>query len=425
LIAERLPAACGHDHERIALRQRGLDGSFLQRAQGFIAPRAAEDLENAGLEHVNSLVEDSRRRRLYDPAMRGSRIINAVFVMALSSSAFAQLDHDALLAPLPIRDQFLLNNGFFFFEPEQASVLSPADSAVSLTAADSNTFAKSEWISHSLTAQTGRVAAATELASSRFRGTGPLFLADGETHRLELSLRHGFANHLELGITLPVTRIGGGWTDRLIELTHHALGIGNANRGALRENSESVYIATDSLIYMRNRSAGYGLGDIALTGKYELTALEDRKVKMALAGGVELPTGDARKLEGSGSVDAGVQLIMSRDLSSSRVHISMGMLRLGSDRPLGTQAQIVITNTIAAARMINDRTSAALQLTISECPFRHLGMIELTRHSNQLSAGIQRQFGRSMVAWAALIENVLSYENSADAGIAWGVSKRF
>ena len=75
--------------------------------------------------------------------------------------------------------------------------------------------------------------------------------------------------------------------------------------------------------------------------------------------------------------------------------------------------------------MLNDRTSATLQLTISECPFRHLGMIELTRHSNQLSAGIQRQVGRSAVAYAAFIENVLSYENSADVGLAWGVSRRF
>jgi hypothetical protein len=355
--------------------------------------------------------------------MRGSRI--AVFLMALSSSAFAQPDRDALLAPLPIRDQFLLNNGFYFVEPEQASVLAPADSLLSVTAADSNTFAKSAWVDRSLWAQSGRLPAATDLASSRFRGEGPLFLADGETHRLEVSLRHGFANHLELGVTVPVTRIGGGWEDRLIELTHHALGLGNAHREALRENSESVYIETDSVHYVRNRSAGYELGDIALTGKYELTALEDEKLKMAVAGAIQLPTGDAQTLDGSGSVDAGVQFIASRDLSSSRFHISIGMLRLGADRPLGTQAQIVLTNTFAASRVLNDRTSATLQLTLSECPFRHLGIYELARRSNQLSAGIQRQIGPSMVAYAALIENLLSFENSADFGFAWGVSRRF
>ena len=120
-----------------------------------------------------------------------------------------------------------------------------------------------------------------------------------------------------------------------------------------------------------------------------------------------------------------MQFIASRDLSSSRLHISIGLLRLGSDRPLGTQAQIILTNTFAAARMLNDHTSATLQLTLSECPFRHLGMTELTHRSNQLSFGIQHQIGGSMVAYAALIENVLSYENSADFGFAWGVTRRF
>ena len=353
--------------------------------------------------------------------MRRSRIAIAVFVMALSRSLFAQ----ELLAPLPIRDQFLLNNGFFFFAPEDAAVIGADESRLIVTAADSNTFAKSAWISHSLAGQTGRAIATAELANSRFHGEGPLFLADGETHRLELSMRHGFGNHLELGLTVPVSTIGGGWSDRLIEMTHHALGIGNADRQSLRQNSETVYIDSGSMHYLRDRSAGYALGDIALTGKYELKGLEGEKVNMALTGAVELPTGNARTLDGSGSVDGGVQLIVSRDLSSARLHASIGIVRLGGDRPLGTQSQIIVTNTIAAARMINDRTSANLQLTLSECPFRHLGLAELRRRSNQLSAGIQRQIGRSIVVYAAFIENVLNYENSADAGFAWGLAKRF
>jgi len=357
--------------------------------------------------------------------MRGSPIIAAVFVMALSGPAFGQPDADALLAPLPIRDQFLLNNGFFFFQPEGAAVIAQDESRLIITAADSNTFAKSAWISRNLAGQRNRATATNELADSRYRGEGPLFLADGETHRFELSLRHGFGNHLEVGVIVPVSTIGGGWGDRLIELTHQALGVGNANRSALRQNSETVYIDTATLHYLRDRSAGYALGDIALTGKYELSALEDRNVAMALAGALELPTGNARTLDGSGSFDAGVQLIMTRTLPSSRIHASIGMLRLGADRPLGTRSQLVITNTIAFAHRVGEQTSATLQLTLSECPFRHLGLAELRRRSNQLSAGIQRQIGRSTILYAALVENVLTYENSADAGIAWGLARRF
>jgi len=85
----------------------------------------------------------------------------------------------------------------------------------------------------------------------------------------------------------------------------------------------------------------------------------------------------------------------------------------------------VTTNTIAASRMINERTSATVQLTMSESPFRHAGLAELTRRTNQLSAGFQRHVGQSMTAYVALIENLLNYENSADAALAWGVTRRF
>ena len=80
---------------------------------------------------------------------------------------------------------------------------------------------------------------------------------------------------------------------------------------------------------------------------------------------------------------------------------------------------------MAVSRLVTDRTSAAVELTISESPFKRIGIAEFNRRSYQISAGIQRQFGRSLVIYAALIENLLTYENSADAGVAWGMAKRF
>ena len=54
-----------------------------------------------------------------------------------------------------------------------------------------------------------------------------------------------------------------------------------------------------------------------------------------------------------------------------------------------------------------------------------IGLGVLAWRSYQLSAGIHRQIGRSMVAYAAIIENLFNYENSADAGLAWGLTRRF
>ena len=352
------------------------------------------------------------------------RTIAAVFIAVLVAGASAA-QTDALLAPLPIRDQFLLNNGFFFFIPEQAAVLRQDQSIVALTMMDSNTFAKSAWVTRSLEGQTTRTTAPEELANPRFHSGAPVFLVDGETRRFELSMRRGLGRHLELGAAIPVSTIGGGWSDELIEVTHHSLGLGNDERQSLTRNLETVYLQSGKSLYVRERSGGFALGDIALTGKYELVPLEGNNVAISLSGAVELPTGNARTLAGSGSLDAGVELMASRDFPNTRVHASIGMLRLGINRALGTPAQVLITDTVAISRMINARTAATVQLTVSESPFRRMGIAEFSRRSNQLSAGIRREIGRSLIVYAALVENLLNYENSADAGITWGLLKQF
>ncbi|HMC22428.1 MAG TPA: DUF3187 family protein [Thermoanaerobaculia bacterium] len=352
------------------------------------------------------------------------RTIAAVFI-AVSVAGACAAQSDALLAPLPIRDQFLLNNSFFFFVPEQAAVLPRDHTVVALTMTDSNTFAKSAWLTRSLEGQTTRTTAPDELANPRFHSGAPVFLVDGEARRIELSVRHGFGRHLELGVAVPVSTMGGGWSDELIEVTHHTLGIGNDERDSLTRNLETIYLQSGKLLYVRERSDGFALGDIAVTGKYELVQLEGHDVAISLSGAVELPTGNARTIAGSGSLDAGLEVIASRDFSNMRIHASVGLLRLGSNHPLGTPAQVLITDTVAISRKINARTAATVQLTVSESPLRRLGIAEFNRRSNQLSAGIRREIGRSLIVYAALIENLFNYENSADAGIAWGLLKQF
>ena len=216
----------------------------------------------------------------------------AVFLV-VCAPAWAQENSDALRAPLPIRDQFLLSNGFFFFEPERARVLGEYESVVMISAADSNTFAKSDWINRRAFGETGRMSQASELACSRARIGAPIYLVDGETQRAELSIHRGFGRNFELGLTVPVSRTVGGWSDGLIEGVHRTLGIGNANRDAFPRNSETVALQNGSAEYVRDRSGSFAFGDIAISGKYELSFFEDRHVAMSLSGAVELPTGNA------------------------------------------------------------------------------------------------------------------------------------
>jgi hypothetical protein len=362
--------------------------------------------------------------------MRIARMLATVsFVLASAASAQEQTAawrHDALLEPLPIRDQFLLGNGFFFFEPEGARVLDDGVWVAGVHVADANTFAKSGWITRSFASEepNQRGDGVTTLELPRYSNRDAVFLVDGQTHRTTLTLRRGLGAHAEIGIALPITSIGGGWSDSTIEAVHRELRIGTDERDALRRNEETVYVRTPGQTYVRQRGDGYALGDVALTGKYELTAFEDRKLAVAVTGAVELPTGHAATLDGSGSLDAGAQLIISRDTPVGRLNASVGLLRLGANSALGLRPQLLITDTVGLARTITGATSAIAQLTVSESPFRQYNFPEFKRRSYQLSAGVQHAF-RGVVLHAAFVENLVTYENSADAAISWGLSKRF
>lgn len=333
---------------------------------------------------------------------------------------------EALLDPLPIRDQFLLANGFFFFEPGGARVLPDARWTLTVHNTDANTFAKSAWISRSLEFESERRTAAEQLARPRFASRDTLFLVDGQTHRTTFVAKRGVGNHVEVGIAVPVLRIGGGWSDRVIETVHHALHTGNAERDTFAQNGETVFLRTPTTQYERSRGNGFALGDVALTAKWELTPLEDRRFAMAIEGAVELPTGNAATLDGSGSFDGGVQFVATRLYSDrTRLHVSFAATRLGANRPLGTAPQVVLSDTVALTHLVSPVTSSVVQITVSESPFRAIGIGEFEGRSYQLATGLQHRVGANTIVNVAFIENLLNYNNSADAGLAWGITYRY
>jgi uncharacterized protein DUF3187 len=351
----------------------------------------------------------------------------AIALLAVAVGALAQEPdvRETLLTPLPVRDQFLLNNGFFFFEPESAKVLEENRWSIDWHDAESNSFAKSSWISRRLEGQSTRVSAVETLPSAVYDQESSLFLVHGQTHRATLSIHHSLAPHLELGLAIPVSRIGGGWSDQIVEDFHHAFGLGNAERESFSQNREVVYLRSGNTTYIRERSAAAGIGDMFLTAKTELTWLEDKDVALSVDGAVKFPTGNAQTLNGSGSVDGGVQLLGSRDFGHWRIHASLGVLLLGPNSSLGTKLQFLTTNTEGLSYLLNDRTGMTLQLTVSETPFRNMGMPELNRRSYQLTTGIRRRLGSTMTLYAGFVENLLNYANSADVGMICGISKQF
>jgi len=351
--------------------------------------------------------------------------LSVIAVLAMPASGQDRDTADAVLGPLPVRDQYLLSNGFFFFEPESARVLDDDSWIIDIHNADSNTFAKSRWISHNLEGDTDRRTGAQTLSIIRIDAGTTVFLVDGEIHRTTLTAHRGLGKNLEVAISIPFAKIGGGSSDAFIEHFHAALRLGDNQRVAVQKNHETVFLHTDDKTYLREHASGSRLGDVALSAKYELPALEDPNLSISAQAALELPTGNAQSLDGSGSIDGGLQLLATRDFGRSRIHASAGLLFLGRNAPLGLASQIVITDSIGISHLVTGRTSATVQLTISQSPFRGVGAPELARRSYQMTAGIQHAFGQSVTAYAGIVENLITYQNSADAGLVLGIARRF
>jgi hypothetical protein len=352
-------------------------------------------------------------------------VLVALLVTTLSVTAQETDSADAILGPLPVRDLYLLNNGYFFFEPEGARVLDDDSWVVDLHSADSNTFAKSRWISHNLEGDDERRTGAQTLSIIRMDKGTTIFLVDGEIHRTTITAHRGFGNNLEIAISVPFATIGGGSSDAFIEHFHSTLKLGDNQRVAVQKNHETVFLRTDENTYLREHASGSRIGDVAVSAKYELPALEDPNLSLSAQAALELPTGNAQSLDGSGSVDGGVQLIATRDYGRSRVNASAGLLFLGRNAPLGIGPQIVITDSIGISSLLASRTSATVQITISQSPFRKIGAPELARRSYQMTAGVQHAFGPTLTVYGGVVENLITYQNSADAGLVLGIGRRF
>ena len=133
---------------------------------------------------------------------------------------------------------------------------------------------------------------------------GPTELAlDGETWVLRLAGRHVWKNGWRIMAGVPVVSHQGGGTDSFIEEYHDALGLPDGNRkrrpaGRLeyryRRNGETLFSQTDSTT---------GLGDVFVAVAAPLARDSAGARALDAVAGVELPTGDADRLLGSGSWD--------------------------------------------------------------------------------------------------------------------------
>ena len=333
--------------------------------------------------------------------------------------------------PIRVRDQFILGVAYLQLDPESADLLPSGSWQIDVIQSATNNWVQSEEIEDLLEGREQRQPLTLEelQAVEPVRESSGLYLADGEAYRLSVKVRHSLTDWMQLAVTLPVMKFSGGFGDTPIQEMHELLGIDQGGREGVPRNEYTIYIRPGgpgggTELYV-DEAPSAGLGDVSSSLKVRLSPRAARWA-VALEGVVEFPTGDARKLYGSGELDFGGQLLATLDAERSCFHLGLGVVRTGGSELLAAVSPRTVLNLFAGyERAVSERWAWVAQTTFSESPLADLAIRALSEDQFLIDLAIKRSLGgdgRGTV-FLAFSENFRNFGNSPDLGLHLGFSR--
>jgi hypothetical protein len=132
---------------------------------------------------------------------------------------------------------------------------------------------------------------------------------DMEITELNLGYRKTMKDLLELNIELPFLVFGSGFMDGFLNEYHSTFGFSDYGRSERPLNKFLYEVRRDGRTIVLGET-GMGLGDIRIAIKNNLLSAED--YVLSIKGDIEIPTGNAKKGYGNGSVDAGFSILLDK-----------------------------------------------------------------------------------------------------------------
>jgi hypothetical protein len=183
-----------------------------------------------------------------------------------------------------------------------------------------------------------------DLANNYISDSNPResILLDGESTRVTLDFGYGIARGFELGVTIPYLVLSGGFLDGSIDWYHSTFGFPQGGRDQAPRNRLLYEYQRDGKSLLKIDSSSAGLGDISLTGGWQLYQGENKTQRaVALRASLKLPTGDSDQLHGSGSTDFSLWVTASDDWKWDIGHFTLfgaaGMMAMTDGKVLQDQ----------------------------------------------------------------------------------------
>ncbi len=149
---------------------------------------------------------------------------------------------------------------------------------------------------------------------------------DAELAELSLRYRKAFGP-LEVGVEVPVLLFTSGVMDGFLSSYHKTFGFSDYGRSGRPANRFLYEVRRNGRTVIKGTTEDPEIGDIRFSTKY---ALRQADPVISIRADVELPTGDAKKGFGSGSLDAGAALLIDKKLGDKfKAHLNLGAVLPG------------------------------------------------------------------------------------------------
>lgn len=328
--------------------------------------------------------------------------------------------------PLPVRDRFVLDSGFLVFEPAGPQVLDSRRWSVTATVSMFNSWSQSDEVRAALEKRSARVPLTLEqLREIEPRGDGRgIFHADGQTRAVGFAFHRGLGRRWEIWLRGSAFDVSGGSTDGFVESFHGAFGFGQSARQFDVRDNYTAYVRTpDGREFYRSARSGPEIGDIAIGARRALGRKEGRWTH-SLESAIELPTGSASSLAGSGSVDLGLRYLGELRLGRARLRGTFAVVRHGSNDAFSLDAETLPTLWVGYEHALGSRTSILLQASGSRSRHRGSDVFRLDDRIYLADLGLKRYWQGPGFFFMAISEN-FNQGSSTDFGMHFGWQREF
>ena len=222
---------------------------------------------------------------------------------------------------------------------------------------------------------------------------------DLETTELNLRYKRVIAGLFELGVDVPVLSFNSGFMDDFLKSYHDAFGFSDYGRSSRPENQFLYEVRKDGVLVIRGKSGRIGLGDIRLTAKREILCGDPCLSVMA---NVELPTGQASAGFGNGSLDAGVAVLVDKNIGEKvKTYFNLGAVFPGD---LRAENVVNLRNFLYGGAGVEAALwksfSLLGQVMFQNSPFPKTGVSTMDRISALLALGARYTSGKNSLEFS-------------------------